>query len=610
MSLSPAFLDELRMRTTLSSVIGRHVKLRKAGREWKACCPFHKEKTPSFTVNDEKAFYHCFGCGAHGDAIRYITETRGLAFIDAVKELADAAGMAMPAPDPQQRERQEQATGLRDVTEAAALWFADQLRANVGIEARAYLERRGLDMAAQGAFRLGFAPDSRGAIVEGLKEYPRDQLIEAGLVIQPDDAGRDPYDRFRGRLIFPIRDPRGRVIAFGGRIIGDGEPKYLNSPDTPLFDKGRTLFNLDRAAPASRSSGRIIVVEGYMDVIALDSAGIGEVVAPLGTALTEHQIPLLWRLSDEPIVCFDGDAAGQKAAARAADRALSIVQPGKSLRFAALPPGEDPDDLLRRAGRKAFEAVIAAARPMSEMLYASQRDTDNTATPEGRAGLKVNLDALAAKCQNAEIAREYRRAFSAFFYDEFGWRKSERKEIEKAIIGSGPHGRRELMPLYTRSMLYGLSRFPAMLGANSETIARVEIAEHDFERWREVLLNATFARPNLDSDAVRAILDASDLSQTARFDLRHDLRFPWVVGIDAAARKLTALIELLGEECALDQELGRLNVAMAADSSLEAYDRIESERERLRGKKRALYDSNVSDLLEDEEQEMELNANG
>ncbi|WP_298022975.1 DNA primase, partial [uncultured Parasphingopyxis sp.] len=268
MSLSPAFLDELRMRTTLSSVIGRHTKLQKAGREWKACCPFHKENTPSFTVNDEKAFYHCFGCGAHGDAIRFLTETRGLSFIDAVKELAEQAGMQVPAPDPRAKERQERSANLRDVTEAAAKWFTEQLHSNAGAGARAYLERRGITPETSQTFALGYAPDSRGSLREALKQFGTDMLVEAGLLICPDD-GRDPYDRFRGRLMFPIRDPRGRVIAFGGRILGDGEPKYLNSPDTPLFDKGRTVYNLDLAGPASRESDRIIVVEGYMDAIAL-----------------------------------------------------------------------------------------------------------------------------------------------------------------------------------------------------------------------------------------------------------------------------------------------------------------------------------------------------
>jgi DNA primase len=274
MTLSPQFLDELRGRTLLSALVGRSVKLQKAGREYKACCPFHQEKSPSFYVNDEKGFYHCFGCGAHGDAIRFLTEAQGLPFIDAVKELAQAAGMEMPAPDPRAAEKAERQSGLHDVMTAAARWFEDQLGGIEGGEARAYLERRGVSEATRRAFGFGFAPDSRGKLKAALAKAGEDKLIEAGLLISVEE--KEPYDRFRGRLMIPIRDPRGRVIAFGGRIIGEGEPKYLNSPDTPLFDKGRTLFNLDRAAPAARKAGRIIVVEGYMDVIALAQAGIEE----------------------------------------------------------------------------------------------------------------------------------------------------------------------------------------------------------------------------------------------------------------------------------------------------------------------------------------------
>jgi DNA primase len=275
MSLSPQFLDELRARTTLSTLIGKSIKVTKAGREYKACCPFHNEKTPSFTINDEKGFYHCFGCSAHGDAIRWLTDQRGLAFMDAVKELADSAGLALPAPDPRAAHKAEAAKSLHDVMAAAQSWFVAQLDSIEGAEARAYLERRGVDAATRAAFGFGFAPDSRGRLKAALKDFDEALLVEAGMLIRPDDK-RETYDRFRGRLMIPIRDARGRVIAFGGRILGAGEPKYLNSPDTPLFDKGRTLYNLDRAAPTARKSGRMIVVEGYMDVVALAQAGFGK----------------------------------------------------------------------------------------------------------------------------------------------------------------------------------------------------------------------------------------------------------------------------------------------------------------------------------------------
>ncbi|HVL29179.1 MAG TPA: DNA primase, partial [Sphingomicrobium sp.] len=385
MTLSPAFLDELRARTLLSAVIAPSVKLIKAGREYKACCPFHAEKTPSFTVNDDKHFYHCFGCGAHGDAIRFLTDARGLTFMDAVKDLAARAGMEVPAPDPRSREKAERSAGLYEVMAAAQAWFAEQLDGVEGGAARAYLTERGISDATRKKFGFGFAPDSRGKLKAALAQFGNDKLVEAGLLIAPDD-GKDPYDRFRGRLTYPIKDARGRVIAFSARILGPGEPKYLNSPDTPLFDKGRTLFNLDRAGPASRAAKRILVVEGQMDAIALDQAGIGEVVAPLGTALTDHQLERLWRLEGAPICCFDGDAAGQKAAVRAAIRALPHLGPERTLRFVELPAGQDPDDVIRSGGRQAFEALLEAPEPLVDRLWRAEADAAPLDTPEARAG--------------------------------------------------------------------------------------------------------------------------------------------------------------------------------------------------------------------------------
>jgi DNA primase len=328
----PAFLDELRFRVRLTDVIGRKVKLVRKGREWAGCCPFHNEKTPSFYINEDKGFYHCFGCGAHGDVIRFLTEAEGMGFLDAVQNLADMAGMEVPRATPEDIQKAERVKGLHDIMDAAATHFTEQLNGIGGSAARAYFERRGLSRETIQKFRLGFAPDSRTALRTALlaKGASEQQLIDGGLLIQVED--KQPYDRFRGRVMFPIRDPKGRVIAFGGRVLDGGEPKYLNSPDTPLFDKGRNLYNFDVAAPLARKSAEIYVVEGYMDVIGLAQAGIETAVAPLGTALTEDQIKLLWRCAPEPLLCFDGDAAGQKAGLRAALRALPLLEPGKSLR--------------------------------------------------------------------------------------------------------------------------------------------------------------------------------------------------------------------------------------------------------------------------------------
>jgi DNA primase len=362
MTLSTAWLDELRARTLLSSVIAPSVKLIRAGREYKACCPFHDEKTPSFTVNDEKGFYHCFGCGAHGDAIRFLTDQRGLPFMDAVKELAAKAGMDVPAPDPKAKERAERAASLTDVMAACQTWYrraaaGHRRRCRPRLSRQPRHRRREPSQASASAWLPTAA--TRSSARSHLGE---DKLVETGMLIKPDQG--ESYDRFRGRLMIPIRDARGRVIAFGGRILGEGEPKYLNSPDTPLFDKGRTLYNLDRAGPASRQAKRLIVVEGYMDVIGCHRAGIDEVVAPNGTAVTEAQLERMWRLDPAPILCFDGDSAGRKAAIRAAARASDS---GRSARFASssFPRARTPTIWSARAARRRSRPArrARAARP-------------------------------------------------------------------------------------------------------------------------------------------------------------------------------------------------------------------------------------------------------
>src|SRR3954468_21290035 len=447
MTLSPAFLDELRARTALSTLVGRTVKLTKAGREWKACCPFHKEKSPSFYVNDEKGFWHCFGCSAHGDAIRWLTEARGLPFMDAVKELAEAAGLEVPAPDPRSQEKAERAAGLYEVMEAAQAWYEEQLGGIEGAEARAYLEKRGVSDRIRRRFGFGYAPDSRGKLRGALKGFGNDKLVEAGLLIAPDadkpGSSKEPYDRFRGRLMFPIRDQRGRVIGFSGRIVGAGEPKYLNSPDTPLFDKGRTLFNIDKAAPASRNAKRVIVVEGQMDVIALDQAGISEAVAPLGTAMTETQLDLLWRLSPSPILCFDGDAPGIKAAVRAALRALPSVGPDRSLGFVTLPAGQDPDDLIRGSGREALDALLNKPEPLVERLWRHELEAEPLATPEQRAGLRRRLLDHVSAIGDPDVRDQYR----ADFLNRFNkLTRPPQRAWTPSPPGNGPAGRGRWQP--------------------------------------------------------------------------------------------------------------------------------------------------------------------
>ena len=526
MTLSPQWLDELRARVTLSGVIGRTTRLIKAGREFKACCPFHNEKSPSFTVNDEKGFYHCFGCGAHGDVIRWMTDQRGLSFMDAVKELAAEAGMDVPAPDPRAARQAEQRQSLHDVMAAAQAWFVERLASDEGAKARGYLASRGFDAHTMQRFGFGYAPEGRQALKEALKQFPEAMLVEAGLRIAVDD--KEPYDRFRGRLMLPIEDARGRAIAFGGRILDSGKtdaPKYLNSPDTPLFDKGRTLYNLHRAGPASRQTGRVVVVEGYMDVIALAAAGIADAVAPLGTALTERQIEMLWRLVETPILCFDGDAAGQRAAMRAIARALPLLRPAHSLRIVRLPAGLDPDDLIKREGPQAMEAVLAGAKTLLDTLWEHERDAQPLATPEDKAGLKARLMAHVDTIADQDIKALYRRELLERFSDfAFPRRDSQWQERRP---NAAPRGRGGFAPqqpatspesarrlrhatsggardALAAAVIAGLLRWPAEIGRHADALAGAIGADPRIA----ILLDALDEGAPLESENLATILSA------------------------------------------------------------------------------------------------------
>lgn len=584
MSLSPAFLDELRARTTLSTLIGRTVKVQKAGREYKACCPFHNEKTPSFTINDEKGFYHCFGCGAHGDAIRWMTDHRGLPFMEAVKELADAAGLDVPAPDPRAAKRAEQAQTLHDVMQSAQDWFVAQLDGIDGGTARDYLKNRGIRAETQRAFGFGYSPDARGKLKDALKGHGEPRLIEAGLLIDPDGE-RDSYDRFRGRLMIPIRDARGRVIAFGGRILGAGEPKYLNSPDTPLFDKGRTLYNLDRASPASRRTGRIIVVEGYMDVIALAQVGFSDSVAPLGTALTEHQIERLWKMVEVPILCFDGDSAGQKAAMRAAMRALPLLRPGHSLAFATLPQGQDPDDLVRSGGSAAFERVIAAAEPLVERLWNHELVAGPLDTPEQRAGLKQRLNEMVAMIAHPDIRAHYGQIFRER-HDALFFARKSRDVAPRGFEARRPPARGSWKPpiapptgearaisstgtegLLLRAVIGGLLRYPDEIRRHLEELSHLRIAEPRLAALVQMLLDVAMREEIVETEALLTILGQGDLYNIAKGLLRADaLTFTFTrkqADPDRARRDLREAIGVMAAGPEIDAALMTATRAMS-----------------------------------------------
>lgn len=414
MRFPPHILDEIRARLSVSQVVGRKVALKKQGREFAGLSPFKTEKTASFFVNDQKGFYHCFATGEHGDIFTFLIKTEGLSFPEAVERLAAEAGVALPKPaarDPGFEAHEDERARLYRLLEASAQFFADCLQSRDGRIASNYLMRRGLNADTVAAFRLGYAPNDRSRLKSHLAAagFSERDMITSGMLIGGADIST-PYDRFRNRLMFPIRDPKGRVIAFGGRALDEGQPaKYLNSPETPLFHKGRVLFNFDVARPVAHETSRIIVVEGYMDVIALAQAGVREAVAPLGTALTHEQMQLLWRLAPEPILCFDGDSAGGKAAHRAIDTALPHLKPGLSLSFAFMPAGLDPDDLVRQSGRDGFEAVMARSSPLADVLFAREWDAGDWSTPERRAGLELQIRKLTAQITDDGVRSHYER---------------------------------------------------------------------------------------------------------------------------------------------------------------------------------------------------------
>lgn len=538
MAFPPGFLDELRARLSLSDIVGRKVSLkRRSGSEYAGLCPFHNEKTPSFTVNDKKGFFHCFGCGEHGDAIGFVMKTEGMGFLDAVEKLAREANLPVPRATPQERERVERASSLQQVVELAALWFQKQLRLPVGRQGLDYLRGRGLSDETIDEFRLGFAPDSRDGLLSALKResVPIDKIVEAGLAIQPEERDREPYDRFRGRVMFTINDRRGRAIAFGGRVMGQGEPKYLNSPETPLFHKGANLYCLDRARVAVTKDQPVIVAEGYMDVIALHGAGFTGAVAPLGTALTESQIGELWKLADEPYLCFDGDNAGRRAAQRAADRSLPLLRAGKSLRFLALPAGEDPDSLIRGRGAQAIEGVLKLARPLSDVVWDMETEGKPADTPERRASVRRALLQRADQIADPDVRSFYRTDFRDRLDKLYGgarppWTPGQRRSFtprfgEKPSPFAAGMAARQASgendgSAEQRALLGALIARPAMLHVLAEELARLPVADTELERLQRALLDALALLPSgVDPAAEEAV--GGDTPLEERLILEH-----------------------------------------------------------------------------------------
>jgi DNA primase len=525
MRFTPRFLDELRDRVKVTDYVGRKVKLVRRGRNYTGLCPFHNEKTPSFSVNEDKGFFHCFGCGEHGNVIDFVMKTEGWSFPEAVERLATDAGMELPTRDARDEQREKAQRSLHEVMELAASFFEQELKGSRGARARAYLEGRQIVGPAVAPFRIGFSPDSRSALKEHLlaSGVSIEDMVEAGLLIVPDDGGA-PYDRFRGRVMFPIIDPRGRVIAFGGRTLDpDGKPKYLNSPETSLFKKSMVLFNFGSARKAVTQGAQLVAVEGYVDVISLVAAGFPGAVAPLGTALTEEHLEMMWRIVPEPILCFDGDSAGLKAAQRGLDLALPLLEPGHSLRLATLPAGQDPDDLLKAKGAAALTAVLNEAQSLSEMLWRREIESADLTTPERRAGAEANLMKLIDGIGDTKVKEHYRtmmrdrlrQLFSPGSQRRDGSGSSPRRQEDfrarPPFQPRKPFGQPErpgARPLWTPPVSDALRRSAAGRGlattaspcGMAEEALILAILHHPFllEAFAEVLSGLTISEPKLD----------------------------------------------------------------------------------------------------------------
>lgn len=534
MAFPPSFLDDIRNRLPPSQVIGRRVRLTRKGREQLGLCPFHKEKTPSFTVNDDKGFYHCFGCGAHGDVIGFTMRIDNLPFPEAVERLAREAGLDMPISSPEERRREEEARTLLGATEAACQWFEAQLRAPGGRHALDYLKGRGLADETIGAFRLGFAPEGRGLLKQALKAKGFDEalLLEAGLLTKPEGAG-ESFDFFRGRVMFPILSARGQVLAFGGRTLGDGQPKYLNSRDTPLFDKGRTLYALDKAREPVRAGAPLIVVEGYMDVIALHAAGFGGAVAPLGTALTEAQIVALWRLQPEPRLCFDGDDAGQRAALRAADRALPLLKPGHSLQFVVLPVGEDPDSLIRRRGRDAMAAVLEQGRPLFDQVCAAELAGRPVDTPERRALVEQAIRDRIARIADRSVQAHYASQLRQWTWEVLRPRGSGRRSSPGSSAAArvstlrAPGDVGTLKVMQAEALLATVINHPSLINEELETLSALDMPNSELAALSRAVVATAEAGKDLDSEALQSHLMSLGLTRALAGVFRQNTYHFW-----------------------------------------------------------------------------------
>lgn len=606
MRFSPPFLEELRARLPVSTVVGRKVRLKKEGREWRGLSPFTSEKTPSFFVNDQKGRWFDFSAGKNGNIFDFVMETEGLSFPEAVEKLAHEAGLALPVVSREEAARDQRRGTVLEAMEEAARFFEAQLHSREGDKARAYLDGRGMGDAVRREFRIGLASREKFALRDHLagRGIDRDTMIEGGLLIHGEDI-QVPYDRFRDRIMFPICDRSGRVIAFGGRTLDPNAPaKYLNSPETPLFLKGAGLYNHHRARKAAHDRGRVISVEGYVDAIALAAAGFPETVASLGTALTADQCALLWSMAEEPILCFDGDKAGRKAADRALDTALPLIGGGRTLRFALLPEGLDPDDLARSGGAPAIETVLSGAKPLVEMLWARERDMRALETPEQRTNLLERLNAASEAIGDRALRQAYQSDLRSRAFDYFRELRPSRPPA-KGGPGRGTPASTASRPMVSESLarsalfsgvgggvsarvafiLTSLLDYPELIAPNVEEIAALAISAPDIERLRQVLLHyADEETP--DRTTMDAAIDAATcrpaveklvkLAAPARLRASGDA----TISLDAEVALRQALA-LQRREAALNSDLRAAEIDLAADPNDRNFQRLRDLRAQL-----------------------------
>ncbi|MGH1404544.1 MAG: DNA primase [Alphaproteobacteria bacterium] len=537
MSVSPRFLDELRNRLSLSEIIGRRVRVTRAGREFKACCPFHHEKTPSFTINDDKQFYHCFGCGAHGDVIKFVMEHDNIGFMDALESLAAEAGMQVPKPTPQEAEKFKQEKDLYQLLEDATAFFEATLQQPQNHDALSYLLERGLSKETLAEFRVGFAPDDGQALRKFLLErgYSDKDMIKVG-VLKPSTRGGDPYVFFRDRVIFPVPDRRGRTVAFGGRILPEHlrppqrsdfkPPKYINSSETVLFHKGKMLYGEPTARRAAAEGMPVILVEGYMDVIACAQAGIRGALAPMGTAVTEEQILSMWQMITDfnkvSVLCFDGDNAGRKAAQRVCDRALPLLAPGKSVSFAFMPEGEDPDSLIKSSGVKGLQKIISHATPLFDFIWNTHVQGKDFRTPEMRAGVIRLLENEVARVSDKDVQVHYRallkdKVSQTFFARKsFGYNKSRQNYNQNrgGMVPPRPsRPKNHTRGLFPRVLLAALINHPHIFDGVEETLASVLFNVSELENIRQTVMGFLSENPQAQHENVIEYLENAGYAQ-------------------------------------------------------------------------------------------------